>query len=75
MDTERQIKEAFEKLHQFLRDEEKARLGELRKEEQQKRDTMTTEMKIIHDQISSLTTGITTLEQDLKKQDLRFLKV
>ncbi|XP_038822133.1 zinc-binding protein A33-like [Salvelinus namaycush] len=75
VDTERQIKEAFEKLHQFLRDEEKARLGELRKEEQQKRDTMTTEMKIIHDQISSLTMGITTLEQDLKKQDLRFLKV
>uniref|UniRef100_A0A8C7H427 Zinc-binding protein A33-like n=1 Tax=Oncorhynchus kisutch TaxID=8019 RepID=A0A8C7H427_ONCKI len=75
VDTERQIKEAFEKLHQFLRDEEKARIGELRKEEQQKRDTMTTEMKIIHDQISSLTTGITTLEQDLKKQDLRFLKV
>ncbi|XP_035651372.1 E3 ubiquitin-protein ligase TRIM35-like [Oncorhynchus keta] len=74
VDTERQIKEAFEKLHQFLRDEEKARLGELRKEEQQKRDTMTTEIKIIHDQISSLTTGITALEQDLKKQDLRFLK-
>lgn len=63
----------FEKLHQFLRDEE-ARLGELRKEEEQKKDTMTTEIKIIHDQISPLTKSITTLEQELK-QDLRFLKV
>ncbi|KAM9415481.1 E3 ubiquitin-protein ligase TRIM35-like isoform 2-T4 [Salvelinus alpinus] len=35
---------------------------------------MTTEMKIIHDQISALTKSITTLEQELKKQDLRFLK-
>ncbi|XP_029591816.1 tripartite motif-containing protein 35-like [Salmo trutta] len=34
---------------------------------------MTTEMKIIHDQISPLTKSITTLEQELK-QDLRFLK-
>lgn len=73
MDTERQIKLEFEKLHQFLRDEE-ARLGELRKEEEQKKDTMTTEIKIIHDQISPLTKSITTLEQELK-QDLRFLKV
>ena len=65
----------FEKLHQFLRDEEKARLGELRKEEEQKKDTMTTEMKIVHDQISPLTKSITNLEQELKKQDLHFLKV
>lgn len=75
MDTERQIKLEFEKLHQFLRDEEKARLGELRKEEEQKKDTMTTEMKIVHDQISPLTKSITNLEQELKKQDLHFLKV
>ncbi|CAB1351011.1 unnamed protein product [Coregonus sp. 'balchen'] len=31
-------------------------------------------MKIIQDQISPLTKSITTLEQGLKKQDLRFLK-
>ena len=38
--TERQIKEEFEKLHQFLRDEEEATITALKEEEEQKQQMM-----------------------------------
>ncbi|KAL2080815.1 hypothetical protein ACEWY4_022668 [Coilia grayii] len=39
-ETEKQIREEFEKLHQFLRDEEAARIAALREEEEQKSQMM-----------------------------------
>uniref|UniRef100_A0A673N6G3 Uncharacterized protein n=1 Tax=Sinocyclocheilus rhinocerous TaxID=307959 RepID=A0A673N6G3_9TELE len=39
--TEHQIKQQFEKLHQFLRDEEEATITALREEEEQKKQMMT----------------------------------
>ncbi|KAI4879849.1 hypothetical protein NFI96_002456 [Prochilodus magdalenae] len=39
--TEKQIREEFEKLHKFLRDEEEARITALREEEEQKTKRMT----------------------------------
>ncbi|XP_036388096.1 tripartite motif-containing protein 35-like isoform X2 [Megalops cyprinoides] len=72
--TERQIKAEFEKLHQFLRDEEEARLAALREEEEQKGKTMSEKLKIIQQQISSLSDRISAVEQELKEEDIAFLK-
>ncbi|XP_041701035.1 E3 ubiquitin-protein ligase TRIM35 [Coregonus clupeaformis] len=65
-DTERQMREQFEKFHQFLREEEEARLAALREEEEQKGKAIASEMERILKQISSL-------EQDLQKDDRTFL--
>ncbi|XP_036377995.1 zinc-binding protein A33-like [Megalops cyprinoides] len=72
--TERQIKAEFEELHQFLQDEEEARLAALREEEEQKGKTMSEKLKIIQEQISSLSDRISAVEQELKEEDIAFLK-
>ncbi|XP_045551191.1 zinc-binding protein A33-like [Salmo salar] len=72
--TERQIRGEFEKLHQFLREEEEARLAALRKEEEEKGKTIAREMKNIQDQISSLTESITAVKQEFQKREVSFLK-
>ncbi|KAM4616640.1 zinc-binding protein A33-like [Polymixia lowei] len=73
VDTERKIRAEFEKLHQFLREEEEARLAALREEEEQKGKTITQEMKIIQEQISSLSDRVSAVEQDLQKHNMSFL--
>ncbi|KAM4616641.1 zinc-binding protein A33-like [Polymixia lowei] len=71
--TERKIRAEFEKLHQFLREEEEARLVALREEEEQKGKTITLEMRIIQEQISSLSYMISAVEQNLQKPNVSFL--
>ncbi|KAM4616642.1 zinc-binding protein A33-like [Polymixia lowei] len=73
VDTERKIRAEFKKLHQFLREEEEARLAALREEEEMKKKTITQEMKIIQEQISSLSDRISAVEQDLQKHNMSFL--
>ncbi|XP_035262229.1 zinc-binding protein A33-like [Anguilla anguilla] len=72
--TEKQIKAEFEKLHQFLREEEEARLAALREEEKKKGEAIIEELKKIQEQISCLSDRISTVEQELKEQDVPFLK-
>ncbi|XP_071208400.1 zinc-binding protein A33-like [Salvelinus alpinus] len=72
--TERQIRGEFKKLHQFLREEEEARLAALREEEEEKGEMIAREMKNIRDQISSLTENITAVKQELQKREVPFLK-
>ncbi|XP_053181440.1 nuclear factor 7, brain-like [Scomber japonicus] len=45
LSTEKQIRAEFNKLHQFLKEEEESRLAALREEEEQKGKTMSREMK------------------------------
>ncbi|XP_027889855.1 nuclear factor 7, brain-like [Xiphophorus couchianus] len=71
--TERQIRAEFNKLHQFLREEEESRLAALREEEEQKRKTISREMKRIEEQISSLSDSISAVEEELQKDNLSFL--
>ncbi|XP_034397689.1 zinc-binding protein A33-like [Cyclopterus lumpus] len=73
LSTERQIRAEFNKLHQFLKEEEESRLAALREEEEQKRKTISREMEMIQEQISSLSDSISAVEEDLQKHNVSFL--
>ncbi|XP_030623850.1 zinc-binding protein A33-like [Chanos chanos] len=72
--TERQIKEEFERLHQFLRDEEAARIAALREEEEQKSHILKKRIQELERDISSLSDTIKTIGEQLKANDLSFLQ-
>ena len=73
--TERQIKEEFEKLHQFLRDEEAARLSALREDEEQKSQMMKKKIEKMSREISSLSDTIRAIEGAMGADDITFLQV
>ncbi|XP_053181111.1 zinc-binding protein A33-like [Scomber japonicus] len=73
LSTEKQIRAEFNKLHQFLKEEEESRLEALREEEEQKGKTMSREMKRIQEQISFLSDSISAVEEDLQKHNVSFL--
>lgn len=72
--TEKQIKEEFEKLHQFLWEEEKTKLMNLRKEEDVKTKLMCGKLELIEEQIANLSSIISDLKTALRQKDLSFLK-
>ncbi|XP_036448135.1 E3 ubiquitin-protein ligase TRIM39-like [Colossoma macropomum] len=72
--TERQIKEEFEKLHQFLRDEEAARIAALKEEEEQKSQMMRRKIEEMNGEISSLSDTIRNIEKEMEAEDILFLQ-
>ncbi|XP_058248202.1 E3 ubiquitin-protein ligase TRIM35-like isoform X2 [Hemibagrus wyckioides] len=72
--TERQIKEQFEKLHQFLRDEEAVRITALREEEEQKSQMMKEKIEKLSRDISSLSDTIRAIEEEMRAEDVLFLQ-
>ncbi|XP_076118860.1 zinc-binding protein A33-like [Alosa pseudoharengus] len=72
--TEKQIKEEFEKFHQFLRDEEAARIAALREEEEQKSQMMKREIEKMSKEISSLSITIRAIEEQMGPDDVTFLQ-
>ncbi|XP_030648364.1 zinc-binding protein A33-like [Chanos chanos] len=72
--TERQIKKQFEKLHQFLRDEQAARIAALREEEEQKSQMMKEKIEEMSREISCLSDTIRAIEEEIKSEDILFLK-
>ncbi|XP_061103236.1 E3 ubiquitin-protein ligase TRIM35-like [Conger conger] len=72
--TERQIKMEFEKLQQFLEDEEAARITALREEEEQKSQMMKKKIEKMTEEISSLSEQIRAIEQELGAEDVSFLQ-
>ncbi|KAL2080868.1 hypothetical protein ACEWY4_022721 [Coilia grayii] len=70
--TEKQIKEEFEKLHQFLRDEEAARIAALREEDEQKSQMMKEKIEKMSREISSLSDTIRAIE--IGGDDIIFLQ-
>ncbi|XP_063346771.1 nuclear factor 7, brain-like [Pelmatolapia mariae] len=73
LSTERQIRAEFKKLQQFLKEEEESRLAALREEEEQKGRTISREMKMIEEQISSLSDSVSAVEDELQKHSVPFL--
>ncbi|KAJ8357783.1 hypothetical protein SKAU_G00205770 [Synaphobranchus kaupii] len=72
--TERQIKMEFEKLQQFLKNEEAARISALREEEEQKSQMMKEKIGKMTEEISSLSEQIRVIEQELGAEDVSFLQ-
>ncbi|XP_016295585.1 tripartite motif-containing protein 35-like isoform X1 [Sinocyclocheilus anshuiensis] len=72
--AERRIKAEFEELHQFLRDEEAARITALREEEKQRSRMMKQKIDETSRQISSLSCTIRDTEEQMKDDDVSFLQ-
>ncbi|XP_016409672.1 tripartite motif-containing protein 35-like [Sinocyclocheilus rhinocerous] len=72
--TEHQIKQQFEKLHQFLRVEEAATITALREEEEQKKQMMKEKLEEMSRHISALSNTIKDTEEMMKANDACFLK-
>ncbi|KAG9330462.1 hypothetical protein JZ751_024281 [Albula glossodonta] len=64
-----QIKREFEKLKQFLKDEEAARIVALREEEEQKSKMMKEKIEKMTEETSSLSEQIRVIEQELGAED------
>ncbi|XP_027032730.2 zinc-binding protein A33-like [Tachysurus fulvidraco] len=72
--TEHQIKVQFEKLHQFLREEEAVRIAALKEEEQQKSQMMKEKIEKLSRDISSLSDTIRAIEEEISAGDVLFLQ-
>lgn len=75
--TEGQIKEEFEKLHQFLRDEEESRLATLREEIKTKRTKPTDRLLHLDQKVELLEENIREIEEDIEADvdEVIFLQV
>ncbi|KAG7234741.1 hypothetical protein INR49_004074, partial [Caranx melampygus] len=71
--TEKTVREEFQKLYQFLRAEEAARIDAVRREATQKSRAMNIRTVNLRAEISSLTDKITTTEEEMKADDFAFM--
>ncbi|XP_062871544.1 zinc-binding protein A33 [Trichomycterus rosablanca] len=72
--AETKIREEFEAIHQFLRDEEATRLSELKQEEEEKSQTIRQKIDEMEDELTSLTNTIKFIEKEMSSQDIPFLQ-
>ncbi|XP_071382665.1 E3 ubiquitin-protein ligase TRIM39-like [Centroberyx affinis] len=72
--TERQIKEEFKKLHQFLQEEEEARIAALREEEKKKSQMMKEKIEGLSREIAALSDTVRAIEKELRAEDVSFLQ-
>ncbi|XP_015240542.1 PREDICTED: nuclear factor 7, ovary-like [Cyprinodon variegatus] len=72
--TEKQIKEQFHKLYQFLQQEEKAKVAALKEEETTKMLLMKKNLEALSKDIAALSAMITAAKKELTAADISFLK-
>lgn len=73
-EAEQQIKLEFQRLHQFLNDEEESRILALRREEEQKRHMMKERIDRLTHDIASLAKLIESVKREMGAEDLAFLQ-
>ncbi|KAK7938419.1 hypothetical protein WMY93_001745 [Mugilogobius chulae] len=71
--TEKQIRDQFEKLHQFLLEEEQFRMKALREEEQLKTQNMKDKIVAVSREIETVSKTIAEAEEQLRASDSSFL--
>lgn len=72
--AERVVREEFEKLHRFLRDEEAAMMSSLKEEEEEKSQKMKEKIERITNDITCLTDAMRECEEAMAVGDVLFLK-
>ncbi|XP_071403544.1 E3 ubiquitin-protein ligase TRIM39-like [Centroberyx affinis] len=72
--TQRQIRKEFKRLHQFLQEEEEARIAALREEEEQKSQMMKEKIEGLSRKIAALSYTIGAIEKELRAEDVSFLQ-
>lgn len=73
--TKKRIKEEFEVLHSFLKEQEAERLSALRAEGDEKDLVIHQQIQELTDEIASLSHTVRDVEQEMRGQDVTFLKV
>lgn len=73
--TEKTMKEEFQKLHRFLQAEETNRIKALRKEEAEKNKLMKDKIAKLVSDIATVTQKITHVEKELRAEDVPFMQV
>ncbi|KAM3860803.1 E3 ubiquitin-protein ligase TRIM35-like [Diretmus argenteus] len=71
--TEGRIKKEFQKLHQFLQEEEEVRITALREEEEQKKQMMKQKIEGVSREITALSDTISAIEKELGAEDISFV--
>ncbi|XP_029007047.1 E3 ubiquitin-protein ligase TRIM35-like [Betta splendens] len=72
--TETLIREQFQKFHQFLEEEEEARVSALREEERRKSALMGEKLEALSRDMSALSNTVRATEGELRADDASFLK-
>ncbi|XP_067092148.1 zinc-binding protein A33-like [Osmerus mordax] len=72
--TERQIKQEFKKLYQFLQNEEEARIAALRKEKEEKSKKLKEKIEGINKEIALISDQMQAIKAELKADDISFLQ-
>ena len=73
--TEKQIKEEFDAMRQFLNEEEEARLGLLKAGVDHKTGMINQSIEDMKSELGILTNSIYAAEQDMRLSDIPFLQV